>query len=246
MRRALLGLVLLVPATVLAGCGGDDPEPDPGLPSRDQLDSYFAAVASYDPERLTAAAKIAEPGSVAETYVLYLRALADAHVDGGTALDGVGVQRRGEEYRACTGKGDDSCVTWADIEGAGGKLTGFTVNDADIDDLLVTGDDETSDGPLADVSMLYAYKSPQSGTLFVLADVTTTDLAVEIGTSTATYDVPGGASTRGLVSGGPVRAGVGADVTALMAFPLSDLGGTASFDLTSPGADPQKIAFPVG
>ena len=266
MRSRLLGGLLA--SLLLAGCGdgaserASDPPKDratsastasvsSGLPSEADLATYFGAVASYDPDQLTEAAKIAALGSVAAEYVGYLHAFAESAIAGGDPAPAAEAEAVGGGYRACGGTGlPDECVVWGDLEGRDGKLVSFTINDRPVDPELTylekSPELEGSGGLL--VHPLYAYRSIQSGTLFVLASVSAGRHTVEVDATSARYvvdrtELPG-EDTRG-----PRLVAAGRTETVMFAFVNAaglPLDGDVTFTVLSQGRDPEGVGFRIG
>ena len=84
-------------------------------------------------------------------------------------------------FKACGGTGASGRVRrLVGLQGEDGRLTGFSVNGTKIGDSLVdlTGQAPISSPGLYEVQPEHAYRSPQSGTLFVLVTITAEDAAL--------------------------------------------------------------------
>ncbi|HCB04317.1 MAG TPA: hypothetical protein PLZ93_06885 [Nocardioides sp.] len=185
MRLLSVAAAVLVLALV-PGCTSDDGDGGAGsggqggdLPTDAKLTTYFDAVGSYDPEQLADAQEIAADGSPAQGYAAYLAGYSAAAIAAGQAIDDAEVKQVDDGFEACGGTGNaDECVTWADLEGADGELTDFTVSGTSLDDALVdlTGQAPIEASGLYTVQPEYAYRSPQSGTLYVVVTITAGDV----------------------------------------------------------------------
>ena len=224
--RGLIGAGLTVLVLALAsGCsGGDEHASDhtSGLPSSTQLAGYFDAVASYDHDKLAAAAKIAADGSPAQAYAAYLAEYSASAVAAGQPVDPARAKAVDGGYQACGGTGAaDECVTWADLEGEDGKLTDFTVAGIRLDDSLV---DLTAQPPITSTGLYtvqpdHAYRSPQSGTLFVLVTVTAGDAPVS--PEQAIYIEPA-VSLKSVATRAPATVPAGSSTPVVLAFPHAE------------------------
>jgi hypothetical protein len=148
-------------------------------------------------------------------------------------------------FEACGGAGAaDECVTWADLDGEDGKLTDFTVSGVPVDDSLVdlTGQAPIESPGLYTVQTEYAYRSPQSGTLFVLVTITAGDvpLSPEPGIYIEQDQTLNGVETRA-----PKTIEPGASTPVVLAFPKAEqaaLDGSVTFGLRV-GGTPESIGF---
>lgn len=220
---------------LLAGCsGGDDDKGSDALPSADELTSYFEAVASYDPARLGGAADVAQDGSPAAEYLAYLSEYAASAVAADQPVEPSEVERVDGGYRACGGTGEpDECVTWSDLEGEDGELTDFTVNDVDLDDSLVDLGDQppVESAGFWTVQPDHAYRSPQSGTLFVTVTVTAGD--VPVAPRPGLY-IEQDVILEGVATRAPAEVAAGDSTPVVLAFPDAQdaaLDGQVTFDL---------------
>jgi hypothetical protein len=237
--------VLLVLA-LASGCSSDDSGESAGLPSDDDLATYFDAVASYDPDQLEAALAIAADGSAAQGYAGYLGAFSASAIAAGQPVPAAEAEEVDGGFRACGGPGAaDECVVWADLEGEDGKLTDFTVAGTDLDDALV---DLTAQPPieaagLYSVQPEYAYRSPQGGALFVLVTVTAVD--VPLSPRPGIY-VEQDQILDGVEAPSPATIDAGTSSPVILAFPDAQdtkLDGQVTFDLGVGGQGTESIGF---
>jgi hypothetical protein len=236
--RVLAAAVLLV---VLTACSGDETAGSAGsrdLPSEEGLARYFDAVASYDPARLRDAQEVAADGSPAQRYAAYLAEFAAAADAGGQPVPAAEAEAVDGGFEACGGSGaPDECVTWADLEGEDGELTGFTVGGVALEDSLVhlTGQAPIETPGLYTVQPTWAHLSPPGheggGSLFVLASVTASDVPLQVGPGTyIEQDV----ILDTVVSRGPTSIAAGATAPVILEFPdagVTSLDGQVTFGL---------------
>lgn len=224
---------------LLAGCSGDDDDAADPLPSAAELTSYFEAVASYDPARLGGAEDVAQDGSPAAEYLTYLSEYAASAVAADQPVAPSEVERVDGGYRACGGTGEpDECVTWSDLEGEDGRLTDFTVDDVALDDSLVDLGDQppVESAGLWTVQPDHAYRSPQSGTLFVTVTVTAGD--VPVAPRPGLY-IEQDVILKGIETRAPAEVAAGESTPVVLAFPDAQdaaLDGQVTFDLGLGGA----------
>ncbi len=251
LRVPVLLLAVLLPLGLVAGCGGDDSKDSPkasssDLPSQADLKAYFTAVAEYDVDGLAAAEKIAADGSPAQGYAAYVGEFAASAIAAGQPVDPSEVEEQDGAFKACGGTGaPDECAVWSDFEGKDGRLTGFTVNDTKVDDSLVDLTDQApiSSPGLYEVQPEHAYRSPQSGTLFVLVTITATDvpLSPKPGIYIEQDQILHGVETRA-----PTTIDAGTSSPVVLAFPDAPdakLDGQITFDLGIHGAGAESIGF---
>jgi hypothetical protein len=245
LARACVPATALLVLALLSGCSPDGDDKDTDLPSDADLAAYFDAVASYDQDQLTDAQEIAADGSPAQGYVAYLSDFAASAIASGQPVPPAEAKEVDGGFEACGGTGAaDECVTWADFDGEDGKLTDFTVSGVPVDDSLVdlTGQAPIESPGLYTVQPEYAYRSPQSGTLFVLVTITAGDapLAPEPGIYIEQDRTLDGVETRA-----PKMIEPGASTPVILAFPKAEqaaLDGSVTFGL-GVGGTPESIGF---
>jgi hypothetical protein len=242
----LLPVAVVLVLALGAGCSGDDePEEGSGLPSEQELATYFDAVASYDPDQLAEAEQVSADGSPAQGYAAYLGEFAASAIAAGQPVDAADAEEVDDGYEACGGTGEpDECVTWSDLEGKGGELTDFSVAGTPLDDSLV---DLTDQAPIESPGLYtvqpeHAYRSPQSGTLFVLVTITAGDvpLAPEVG-----LYIDQDKTLKGIPTRAPERIDAGASTPVVLAFPDAEavsLDGSVTFGLRV-GETDESIGF---
>ena len=199
--RLLPAAALAVVLAVVPSCSSDDDsgagsadgsgaDSSSALPSDAELQSYFGAVASYDVDALEAAEPIAADDSPALDYLHYQEAYAASSEAGGNPLPSAEAEPTDDGFEACLDAGEgEECATWADLEGADGKLVDFTVDGRDLDHELLPLSEQPPISPdgLLTLQPTWAYRSAAQQVLFVLADVTAADAAVELVPESAVY-----------------------------------------------------------
>jgi hypothetical protein len=257
LRVPVLLVALLLPLGLLAGCGGGDGADTAKAPrqlSYRSVQQYFEAVASYRVDSLASAEVLglAADGSPAMAYLKYLGDFAASAVAAGQPVEGSVLKTVTPDHvldglTACGGTGrPDECVTWADFEGDDdGQLTDFTVNGTKLDDSLI---DLTDQPPIASSGLYsvepdYAYRSPQSGSLFVLVTITASDaaLAPKPGVYIEEDQILHGVATRA-----PASIAAGTSSSVILAFPHAEdaeLDGQVTFELGIEGAGAESIGF---
>jgi hypothetical protein len=251
LRVPVLLLGLLLSLGLVAGCSGDDSkapakEATPDLPSQADLEAYFTAVAAYDVDGLAAAERIAADGSPAQGYAAYLGEFAASAIAAGQPVEPTEVEEVDGGYRACGGTGaPDECAVWSDLEGEDGHLTDFTVNGTKVGDSLVdlTGQAPISSPGIYEVQPDHAYRSPQSGTLFVLVTITAHD--VSLSPKPGIY-IEQDRILHGVETRAPATIDAGSSSPVVLAFPDAQdagLDGQVTFDVAVPGASVESIGF---
>jgi hypothetical protein len=244
-----MSLVLLLLLGLVAGCSGDDePEPatGPGLPSQAELTSYFEAITGGDPDELAQARSgIAAEGSPAQGYAAYVAEYSVAAAAAGQDAEPVDVEAVDGGFKACIGDSEDQCATWTDLEGQGGRLTDFSINDIGLDDLLV---DLTAQPPIESAGLYlvqprWAYRQPKSGLLNVVLSITAYDAALspERGIYIEQDQI-----LDGVEAPSPETIEAGTTSSAVLAFPDAQdvkLDGQVTFDLGLEGAGSESIGF---
>ena len=252
-RLVVAVALLLGAASTLSSCGDDDPSAtssasaDQALPPAADVEAYFAAVASYDPDRLTEALADTEPGSIAADYAGYLAALSRAAIAGGDPVPGAEIHATADGFKACGGTGGpQDCVEWADFEGHGGKLTGFTINGESLDGRLVAGDGtNVPAGDLAGVRLAFAYQSVQSGDLFVVVDVDAAE-DVTIRSEGAVYRLADGTPVHTSRYVGPTGTPADTQATVVLVFPQVAVGGRVDLDLVTADQRSETVELTTG
>jgi hypothetical protein len=242
----LAALCVGLSLTLLAGCGGDDPEPPsgPGLPSQAELRTYFEAITSGDPDQMEKAEKIAADGSPAQSYAAFVGLAATAASAAGQETQTSNeVEDVDQGFKACVS--DDACVTWTDLKGKDGKLADFSANGTMVHDGLVdlTGQPPISSEGLYDVQPEYAYRLPQSGVLDGVVTITASDAGLSA--RPGTY-IEGDQVLEGKQAAGPALIKPGRTSPVLLAFPGAKdlrLDGQVTFALKIGGAGSDSIGF---
>ncbi|MCW2789508.1 MAG: hypothetical protein JWP56_1811 [Aeromicrobium sp.] len=232
---------------LLAGCGGDPDVKDatgdtsaktvqgekPSVASKD-LQRYFDAVASSDPDALAAVEDVAAPGSVAAAYLQEQSDVSNAGIDAGSPYDGGTAKKVDGGYENCDDTTDeDSCVKWGDLEQVDGKLAKFTINGTDISDRISVGDGTKVDADkIASVEFLSSYKSVQSEVVFVNVRVASKKTPISLNIYDATYrDADKRQTTSTTDSTGPTELDADSTAYVSLVFKASAIGGTVNLGM---------------
>jgi hypothetical protein len=233
---------------VLASCGSTPASPNdsgpvkvapasPGatdLPSKATLHTYFDAVANATLSSYDSALKVALPGSPAAGYVTYLRAAAQAVVDGGQELEAADARAVVKDggFGFCNGSGASrACFRYTDITGADDKVVDFSVNGKPVAGRVAvgTGTPVRLAGVEGKATFVVAFESSESDNLFVA-------LRLEAGSHdldkvSATYRPPKGAPVESARMSGPSTVTAGRSGSYVIAFPHARIGGTLTLSV---------------
>lgn len=258
---ATLTLATAASAALLAGCGGasvpqvsgasasanvagSSTSTDPNTaaatagPSDDQIEAFFQAISDYDVDGIKKDIAMTAPGSVAQAYATYEYYSVMAANQGGSPFDaGTFLPSRGT-YKSCddTG-GDNSCVSWADVQAQGNKIASFTVSGKPLKSRIVLGGKKNHRvGSLGKVQLVAAYQSVQSKYLFAVVKVTSGSQKVMVDSETA-YLTPDGQQVTMAQHTGPNDILPGASGYHTLAFSNSSVGGKIVFELREDGGD---------
>lgn len=248
MKR--LGLLVAASMLVLAACGDgddsssgeDDRKPGfvQGSTEADEAgatEEYFEAITSGDVDDLSRAMEeLAAPDSVAFYYASYHRGTSQAYSDSGYPSTEARLSEDDGSFESCqdTIEGDESCVIFDDIKMKDGKVSSFTIDGVDISSQLAVGSDEPIYASnLVDVRLVAAYKSVESGALFVVMDVNSKSAAVEMYGFNSTYRSPDGRQKTALDYAGPTTLNPDSLATYVVAFESADFGGLASVEFSN-------------
>lgn len=200
--------------------GGFRSKLDPGPTD---VDGWIRALASNDPRAITRALDMTEPGSPAESYVLY-RSIVTEHVTNPPDK----VHPLDDGYELCAR--DGACIRITDIEQRDGLVNSFTIDAAPVDQFVVGRASSTLDvRDTAVVHRVLAYQSPLSGSLWLVIRLENVDLRadLEISRFKSSYTGAGDARRAGSVFG-PKAVPPGGGGYYVVQFPEAELGGTAT------------------
>ena len=214
-----------------------EPDIDTDLPSDDEVEDYFTALGSEDPNVLEHALDLAAPGSLAYAYLDYRLQAVKASIDGGLtgSEDTLQVEEIDGGYQYCTDPTDDqTCAKWTDIEGRDGAVANFRVNGEPLDARLTAGNGQAVPaGSLGSVELLYAYESPVSNSLNVVARAQSADEPVTVAIYDATYHDASGRQSKAADNYGPSDLAANANANVMMIFPTATLGGEVTVSMFS-------------
>lgn len=272
LRRAAVAVAISIAA--LAGCGDDgkarpaddsgavataaatDEAPgattsesvDPALPSNEDLNRYFEAIASQDVGQLKKASALAGRGSIAEAFLGYQVALLNALVDGGAGgqLQPEELSETDDGFESCPADGSD-CTEFANIEGRDGKIVNFTVNGKDIAPRLAAGDGRpVQAGGLGSATFLYSYQATSSDQLFVLLQVASKGEPITAAGYESTYRSSAGRQSTASDMMGPTDLGAESKATLALIFPGARPGGDVSLSFySSDFMNEEVVTFPT-
>jgi len=195
LRKSLLTVAAFVLVAV-ASCSnspevkeatGDSSASKPAAPklSDADLEKFFEALGSKDPEEIEAAIPLAAEGSIAQAYAMYTLHSVNSGIDVGHPYPADAVTKSRDGFRVCStseeklAEGEKRCYVWGDIESKEGKIASLTVDGEDLADRISLGTGEKVKlGPLGTVEFLSAYQTVSSSGLIVNLRVKTADLAV--------------------------------------------------------------------
>ncbi len=244
-------------ANVVGGstsASSDEPvSKESGAPPQETVEAYFDALASRDPDLLTAAMDLVVPASYAEATLTYYFAITDAVVAAGYSLDDIAgdIKEIDGGYRLCTDPADaDTCGEFTDVVGRGGLVSGYELDGEDRTDKLVVGSGASVPaGTLADVALRAAAETTTPDQLNVVIDVTSGGQPISINAYSATYRTPEGrqvqvSSDSSLIGSTDLQPD--STTTLVLAFPNAAIGGVVTLEAVSDDyAVTQQVQIPT-
>jgi len=247
----------LLPLVLLVSCGGGtDVKPSDGesakvadqspgatesasasddidLPSEDTLEAYFNGIAHQTLDSLQEAIDAAQPGSPAAAYATYLRGFGQAAVDDGTPFEeGADMSKVDGGFKQCEGTGEDeTCYEYSDIEGAGGKVAKFSVNDKPLGTRLAIGNGKAvgaKDGD-SQATFIAAFEGSSGSNLFVVVSIKAGSKGVAL--VEANYRSVEGRQSESSDDTGPDDLDSGALANYAFVFPSAKVGGTVTLKI---------------
>lgn len=198
------------------------------------LQEFAEAVGSYsDPDAVRAALILTTPGSPAYVYVSHLANTSEAALDGGAPLPDQTTEKIDDsEFKACDDPTDKkTCITFGGFKvDASGKLVDLTVSQKLISDRLTAGSGEQVTSAGNKFTFLTAYKSIQSGALFVSVKVEAGAKPISPNTFSATYRSPDGKQREATTAYGPVDIDAKSNAMVTMVFQGVQPGGKVTLD----------------
>jgi hypothetical protein len=216
---------------------------------------YVNAMGKYnDPDAMRTGLTNAAPKSPAYVYLSHQANVAESALDAGQPYSAGVVTPEGDSFQLCDAAGTTgavdpkSCVTFSDFKvNPAGLIVGFSVNKQDVAPRLTTGSGEAVSNNGAKFTFLTAYKSVQSGALFVTVKVETGPQSVSLNASASTYRDPEGKQRTATQAIAPSEVGANSNTMVTMTFAGSKPGGQVTLE-GSTGADysPVKAVINVG
>lgn len=252
-------LFAVLPVVLLAmACGGSDVKPadadetaevaeespstspteesaEVDLPSDETVLNYFQGIATNSLSSLDDSISLAVPGSLADSYATYLKALLQASIDGGT-VDDYGksdVKKVDGGYEYCWGAGDDqNCYTNSDVAGRDGKIANFSVNDSPLKGRLTMGNGSPApvQGLDAQATFISAFETSSRDRLVAVYSIKTgKDTAIS--GFDATYRSTEGRQSDASGMEGPQDLGRDSLANFALSFPNAKVGGTVTLNM---------------
>lgn len=236
LAKLVTFLLLLV---FLTACGGtDDQGDDQGSkggdvsPATSTERAYFNGLSHNTLDSLGQALDAAASGSAAAAYATYVRGVAQAAKDAGSPYaEGEDMTRVAGGFRHCLDDDDaDTCLTYADIREADGKVSGFTMNGDPVESRVVADHSEavTATHGGSSAQFVAAYRSTQDS-VFVVVRLKAGEKGVT--QVQARYRSGDGAGVTSNNQAGPSELAAGKQASYLFVFPKSDLGGTLTLTI---------------
>ena len=202
--------------------------------SGEVVKAYVDAFAKdSDPDGMREGLKSAAPGSPAYIYLSHLANVTEAELDGGQSADDENVVAVGSDaFKVCTDPADDkTCVTLGDFKvNTANLLVDLTVNKKAIAPRLTAGSGEAVKSGGAKFTFLTAYKSIQSGWLFVSVKIQTGTNPINPNLYSATYRSPNGKQRQATDAYGSVEVDADSNTIATMIFKGVEPGGRVTLD----------------
>lgn len=211
-------------------------EGDSDLPSDENIEAYFQAFADREPAALADALELAEPGSVAEAFLLYTISILDAALGAGFSPEDVkatSIEEIDGGWRVCNGEEEADCFDYTDVEGRGGKIVNFLADGNELNDRLTIGAGEPVEaGRFGTVTLRAAYHDIEDSQLNVVVDVTSGNAPITVGTFTSTYrGADGRQYTASSDSFGGSELGANSTTTVALTFTGATPGGALNLEL---------------
>ena len=273
LRQVLAVVIALLLAATVSACGDDSAKPasgddkakvaggsdpddetpeveddaDSDLPSDDDIEAYVKAISERELGALEDALALAEPGSVAEAYVIYSIAVVDAALAAGFSQEDLAADDLNDidgGWRICDEPDDCNDVT--DFEGRPGKIVNYLVDGEEITDRIIVGTGEpVPAGDFGTVTLRAAYELADEETMVVVVDVTSGDGPIEVADYNSSYRGTDGRQYTPSDSFGGDEFGANSTTTVALPFPSAELGGDVTLELQNEDYDSQTSTLPI-
>jgi len=251
-RRFAVPAILLVGALGLAGCAGPATRASDAVPAvtassspveesasgreTATIEAFVKAAHDVDND-YDAALAHTSPGSLAERYLMHLKASHTAlKANGDYYDDGVQPSLSVDDGVASVTYPDGQSYEWSDFEfDDNGLISTFSNPGGSLDDVLWDGQPWSAQGGGATVERVSAYRS-SSGLLTVVLKVTAADNPVSVYSFNATYAASDGIQYTSSMDGSEPSADiqVGSAGYVVVTFPEAPFGGVLRLEVTNP------------
>jgi hypothetical protein len=253
-RGSVTGGAMLLFTLALVGCASHAPDGDvtalstpvpvatisptsePSTPTEtpefagddEAIEGYMNGLASGRPDVARDALQYAADDSVAHVYLQHQANLFEASLDGGLYHDESSVDEIDGGYEMCDVI--DVCNAFTGFVTEDGLVTSLMVNGQDPGPRLAVGDGSAVESRGVTATLLTAYRSISSESLFVVVEISTGAADAELFLYSATYRAPDGRQRQATDALGPYEIGADSTATVAMAFPAAERGGTLTIE----------------
>lgn len=245
-------LIFLFGSLVLTGCAGQpasvpaedaaahvaqseapqSEDVEEGGPSQEDIRAYFEAFSSGDPKDAAEAVQLAEPGSNAAAYAIYLQSTQQALRDFGFSQEKQKVEAIDGGFSLCPEfvTEEAPCSEYTKIQHVGDRIADFDAGGEPLSGRLTLGNGVAEPlGEIGEAEMIAAYRSI-SGTVVVTFDITSKSDGLFV---YANYLAPDGRQSESTAMNGPLDLASGAFGTYAFYFDGAEFGGTVSLEAFS-------------
>lgn len=198
-------------------------------PSKEDLRTYFEAMASGDPQAMQDAVDLAAPGSNAAAYATYYSAVTQASRDSGISSEEEKLKEVDGGFAVCSEyePTDDPCTEFTNLQHKGDKLADFETQGKKLKGRISLGDGTTQSlGDIAEAELIASYKSV-ANYLVIVFDVSSSSAGTFLD---ATYVAPDGRQANPSLYNGPTTLDEGAFGTFAFYFEGAEFGGAVTLE----------------
>lgn len=184
----------------------ESPAPEQDGPTAEELDKFFAQIASLEPDKMKRAMRLTAEGSVARAWLTMYHARSLASQQSGDPWDPATSSRTDDGYKVCFEKAD--CARYT-VKARGDLVADVTIDGKPLKKRLILGSAKKIPvGDLVTVRLIGSQSLVSSGDL-VIALEATAKASVTLGWSSDGYVGPDGvqSATSGTTGPSPLRAG---------------------------------------